>query len=158
MLTCRRASPDDVMLYYDWTNDEEVRKQSFHSEPVKLGDHRTWFSQRLAEENTMLLVFENENKQPVGQVRFQKENEEGVVIGISIDKRYRNKGLASTMLTLATDNFFEMHPSKKIYAYIKKANTFSVKAFEKAGFTFFANQEMEGVPSMCYIKIKGNEN
>ena len=103
----------------------------------------------------MMLVFENDTKEPVGQVRIEKQvHATGFVIGVSIAENSRNKGFASKMIHEASDYFFSMFPSERIYAYIKKDNTGSIKAFEKAGYSFFNELNIEGAESVSYTKMK----
>ena len=103
-----------------------------------------------------MLLFENEAKVPVGQVRFQKENEKVYVIGISLAKEFRGKGLAGTVLLMASDHFFTIFPECIIYAYIKKTHAESVRSFAKAGFFFDNNLTIKSSESVLYIKHKKN--
>ena len=73
MLSFRKPTEDDMQLYFDWTNDEEVRKQSYQSAPVSLETHRQWFHTKLLDPGCTMLLFANENKVPRGEVRLQQE-------------------------------------------------------------------------------------
>lgn len=155
LLTHRRATPEDMELYFTWTNDELVRKQSFQTAAIKLEDHQPWFLKKIADQNCIMLVFENDAKDAVGQVRIEKQvHAKGFVIGVSVAENFRNKGYASRMISDASNYFFSIYPAEKIYAYIKKSNPGSIKAFEKAGYDFFDEMNIEGVASVSYIKTK----
>ncbi|MFT3909285.1 MAG: GNAT family N-acetyltransferase [Ferruginibacter sp.] len=155
LLSHRRASQEDMELYFTWANDALVRKQSFQTAAIKLEDHQQWFLKKIADKNCIMLVFENDAKDPVGQVRIEKQvHASGFVIGISVDENSRNKGFASKMISDASDHFFSIFPSEKIYAYIKKDNPGSIKAFEKAGYSFFNEMNIEGAASVSYTKTK----
>ena len=156
MLSFRKATQADMMLYLKWANDEEVRKQSYQTGTISLEDHKEWFLKKINDSNCLMLLFENETNVPVGQVRFQKENEKVYVIGISLAKEFRGKGLAGTILVMASDHFFEIFPDKSIYAYIKLTNTESVRSFVRAGFVFANNVMIENSESVLYIKYKKN--
>lgn len=133
MLTHRLAWPDDVRLYFDWTNDPDTRQQSFQTEPIPFANHQAWFARKLADPSALLLVFEYDG-QPVGQVRIERLPGENV-IGISLDKAFRGKGLSVPLLNQATAEFFTRFPSEPlIHAYIKPDNRASARAFERAGF------------------------
>lgn len=139
MITFRKTSSDDLMLYFDWANDIVVRQQSYQSQTIDLASHQKWFLSKLEDKKCMMLVFQNEQKQNIGQVRLQLENEKEAVIGISVAAEHRGKGYASIMIQLASDEFLKEFPKVLIHAYIKQENIGSKKAFEQAGFQY---QEM----------------
>lgn len=154
MLRHRLATPDDVRLYFDWANDPETRQQSFQTEPIPFATHQAWFSRKLADLNTLLLVFESDG-QPVGQVRIERSPVENV-IGISLDKAFRGKGLASELISRAATIFFAQYPNDAtIYAYIKSDNRASARAFERAGFQLSGETgkfvDTSGLPPLVYV-------
>lgn len=155
-LTFRKAKETDMLLYFEWANDEEVRMQSYQTNAISLEDHKKWFLDKIKDDRCLMLLFENEHGVPVGQVRFQKENEKAHVIGISIAKDERGKGLAGKILQMASDHFLSLFPVKTIYAYIKTLNEGSVKSFAKAGFEFERNLIIGGSESVLYIKYTKN--
>lgn len=152
MLTFRKARPDDMLLYFEWANDDEVRQQSYQTNAIDLDVHREWFLKKIKDNNCLMLLFQNEAGLPVGQVRFQKQNEKEYVIGVSVANEFRGKGLAAGILQMASDHFLEMIPGKTINAYIKKSNSGSVKSFAKAGFVFAKDVMLENSESVLYIK------
>ncbi len=154
MLSYRKAAKEDVMLYYKWTNEESVRKQSFNSETISIEDHIKWFEKKIEDADCIMLLFEDEEKQPAGQIRLQEEDAYTYVIGISVDAAQRGKGYASQMLRIASDYFFNLYPSKKIHAYIKQDNFASIHAFEKAGYTDPEKLVIKGINSFKYLKNK----
>lgn len=152
-INIREASEKDLALYFDWTNDEEVRKQSFNSQPVLLENHEKWFYKKLADESCLMLVFEDAQQVPIGQVRFESNEEQEIsVIGVSLDKHFRGKGLADKLLTLASAYFFKKNPDYTIQAFIKAGNQSSINAFSKAGFSFEKNLDYQGIETVLYTK------
>lgn len=133
-LHLRRATSEDLLLFFRWKNDPVALANSFDSNPVNLDDHSRWFLSKLTQENAMLLVLENEDQQPVGQVRFDTENNLAV-IGITVDPDFRGQGFGARMLQLACSCYFERYPENSIQAYIKTSNTGSYKIFTAAGFS-----------------------
>jgi spore coat polysaccharide biosynthesis protein SpsF len=134
MITFRKADIKDLILYFDWANDEEVRKNSYSQEKISLENHTYWFEKKVKSEDALLLVFLTEEQTPIGQVRFENAAADSVIIGISVDKLYRGKGYAPVMLTMACRHYTSILPQVIIYAYIKTENTASYKSFIKAGF------------------------
>ena len=154
MLKIRRAKREDALLYYEWANEQFVRKQSFSSEIISLDDHVKWFKKRVTDTECIMLIFENEL--PAGQIRLQKEDEETYLIGISVDILARGKGISSKMLEMASDYFFNLFPFKKIIAFIKEDNLPSLYSFEKAGYIKQEKKVVKGI--RCYKYTKENTN
>ncbi len=129
----RKAKLSDLDLYFMWTNDPATRSNSFNTQEVDYQEHTEWFSRKVEDKKALLLVFENEENIPVGQIRIEQKTEENI-IGISIDKNFRGLGLAVPMLTTACGVFLTEFQAKNIHAYIKKTNLASLNSFRKAGF------------------------
>jgi RimJ/RimL family protein N-acetyltransferase len=134
MLSYRKATLADAKIYFEWTNEEEVRKQSFSSTKIDYESHVKWFEAKLKDVSCFMYLFKNQQKEKVGQVRIQKEGSNEALIGISLAKEQRGKGYANEMLLLATDLFLKENSNFCINAYIKYENISSKAAFEKARF------------------------
>lgn len=160
-LTYRTARLTDAQLYFDWANDPDTRRQSFNSAPITLETHIAWFTRKLADGNTLMLVFQNETGQAVGQVRFERtpvaDMPDEVIISLSVDASQRGKGMAHQLIeqgcTICRSRWGEV----TIHAYIKPENGASVKAFERAGFRLSGESGKFGMPgqekpSLLYIK------
>lgn len=150
-LTFRNASIKDVNIFYNWTNEADVRKQSYSSDEIEFSDHKKWFEEKISDPFCNLLVFQNNKEESVGQVRIQKESSNEVVIGISVDKNHRGKKYAVQMLKSASSYFLKLNPNFIINAYIKKENIKSKKAFENAGYSFNQLLVYKGFKSSLYV-------
>lgn len=139
MLTYRTAQPADARLYFDWANDPVTRQQSFNSAPISLETHTAWFTRKLADPNALLLLFFNEMREPVGQVRFERtpvaDMPDEIIISISVDAGQRGKGTAAQLIREGCAVCRERWDAVTIHAYIKANNQASIRAFERAGFT-----------------------
>lgn len=149
----RMASLDDALLYFNWANDVEVRKNSFHTNPISYEDHVKWFNAKLTSGKCIFYLFSTLEGIPVGQVRIESKPDE-TVIGISLDQKFRGKALSSKMLNMATIDYFHRHPTEKISAYIKGENTSSYKSFIAANFKEVQSLSIEGSKSFKLIKEK----
>lgn len=129
----RKAKLSDLDLYFTWTNDPATRSNSFNTQEVDYQEHTSWFLRKVEDKKALLLVFENQENIPVGQIRIEQKTDENI-IGISVDKNFRGLGLAVPMLTTACEVFFTEFQAKNIHAYIKKTNLASLNSFKKAGF------------------------
>jgi RimJ/RimL family protein N-acetyltransferase len=147
MLNIRRATKEDMMQYFYWANDPEVRAASFYPEQISLSGHQVWFNKIIADTDSFLFVFESDGNL-VGQVRIEKRDR--TVIGISVDKSFRGRGIAVNMLRMAMERYFEIG-SDPVYAYIRKNNLASVKSFGKAGFEYFDEGMVNKQPCFVYV-------
>ncbi len=89
---------------------------------------------------------------PAGLVRFDK-NENNTVIGISIDKKFRGRKLASKFLIKCCETYTELSDNI-ITAFIKKENVGSVRSFENAGFVFQRELKINKMDSYEYVFSK----
>ncbi len=133
LLIARPALPEDVETYFRWVNDTEVRKNALQSEPITWKIHQGWFTDRLAEPTSLLLLFSVLN-QPCGQVRFDSGGH-SAFIDISLDQEFRGRGFGSRMLYLAEEQLRLRKPGiTQVIAWVKINNTASVRLFEKSGY------------------------
>lgn len=150
LLSFRKANWQDKELYFTWANDEDVRKQSFHSEKISLENHLKWFEEKVGDEHTLMLVFyEDKTNENVGQVRVTSGNEN--IIGISIDKKYRGKSYASYMIYIASKVYKEIHTGANIFAYIKIENVISAKSFVNAGYKLECKLQYNSTSAYKYV-------
>jgi len=148
-LSMKLADKRDVDLYFTWTNDASVRKYSYQQNLVKYDEHVKWFNSKIDDNDFKYYLFENENHQPVGQVRINK-NELETIVGISIDEKHRGFGYGAKMLVFACQNYFELFRINRITAYIKLDNLASINIFKKAG---FIDEELLAVNGINSIKL-----
>ena len=153
-ISFRKAIEDDLMLFFDWTNDVSVRENSYQSEAISLENHANWFLAKIKDASCEMYVFENHMKQPIGQVRIQKQNDKVAIIGISNDKDHRGKGYASKMLVMASQYFLDKNSNYSISAYIKIENKSSEKSFQKAGYQLDVILDYQNHSSCHYILTK----
>lgn len=131
-LIFRMANENDVMHYFNWANDEDVRKNSFSNEAISLENHTEWFNRKLITDTCFLYLFLL-NGEPAGQIRIDKSNEE-TIIGMSVDKNHRGKSLSAEMFKQATNNYLTKHKKEQIVAYVKPENKATLISLKKAGF------------------------
>jgi UDP-2,4-diacetamido-2,4,6-trideoxy-beta-L-altropyranose hydrolase len=131
-LSFRKARTSDVMTYFKWVNEPEVRKNSIHTEPVLIGQHKEWFQNRLKDKESSLFIFEK-NKRPLGQVRFDRVLNKAE-LDYSIDKIYRGKGYGQVILNKAINAYSNENRGVEILAKVKIDNIPSNKVFISLGF------------------------
>ena len=151
----RKATESDKKFVFNLSNESLVRSNSFDSSKIDWEQHKLWFSKQLIDRNVLLYIVEY-NGISIGQVRFNLKVE-FAVIGISIIKNYRGKGLSTKILSNALDEYFKEN-DRPIYAYIKKTNLPSVKTFRNVGFTYFKDDVINNSESFIYKKEKSENN
>ena len=129
----------DCDLVFSLSNDPLVRACSFNTKPIEYESHCKWFEKAVADKNTLFfLVFDDENeKQFVGQIRFNRESEQSAecVISLSITKEYRGKHIACDFLQLGIEELKKnWHNIISVVAEVKDENTASNALFQKKGF------------------------
>lgn len=140
MINFRSAEFTDADLLLEWTNDVEVRRNSFNQTKIGYNDHIRWLKCKLADDNTRLYIIEVDGK-PAGQIRIDVVNGTPV-INYSLSKEFRGRGLGTQVLK-------EIGPHLKrcgfrhncLIGKVKKENTASHRAFEKAGYSVVEQNE-----------------
>lgn len=153
-LKIEKAVDLDVDRVYEWSNDDLVRKNSYNSSKIVYENHVLWFSKIIQNPNCLFYMVKYENEY-AGMVRFEVKNDHSVV-GITLSKEYRGRGLASLFLIKTAKRYF-IEFEKPIFAYIKEDNMPSIRVFESAGYTFFKKDKIQGVKSFIY-KLGKDEN
>lgn len=133
-VTVREAKLEDAELYFEWANDHTVRQMAFHSEPIPWDNHLKWFNNKVASQNSHLLIC-YKYESPVGQVRFDISESNEAEIDISIAKEHRGKGLGKTMLKAAIEYEKCMNGIRTFVSEVKEDNISSNKLFTSCGFS-----------------------
>ncbi|MFN0032881.1 MAG: GNAT family N-acetyltransferase; N-acetyltransferase [Flavobacteriales bacterium] len=132
-LTYRMATKDDLLTYFHWANDEEVRKNSFNTLPISLTDHTDWFNQVIHSDKFLMILF-FKGDIPLGQVRYKLVGEKAW-FNYSIDKMFRGQGYSAEIVAMALQVLFESNEKIEIvYAEVKPENVASAMVFSKSNF------------------------
>ena len=128
----RVACQEDVVTYFNWANDPEVRKNAIHTAPIPWLTHKEWFAKRLKDPNSLMYVMEAAGL-PVGQIRFEREGDEAR-IDYHLDSIARGRGWGSRLIVLGADLMQEIKPVR-LRAEVKAGNESSAAVFLRMGFT-----------------------
>ena len=140
----RKATIEDMMLYFKWANDPVVRQNSINKSPIYLEDHKKWFSKKIEDEKTIFLIFEEDGYQ-LGQLRIDLDNKSNeAIINFSIDESQRGNGFSTKMLVLAYQYYLKLYIKLTFTGYVQIGNKASSKAFEKAGFQLEIEHKLIG--------------
>jgi len=136
-LRLRGATGDDLLIYYRWANDSDVRRQSLRSEPISMAEHVEWFHGRLTAQGAKLFVLEGFGL-PIGQIRFQLVNDDAW-ISYSLDTQFRGRGWGAELVRLGMQKIRDHLQQEKLgsvrfMAEVKPGNSASAAIFLKLGF------------------------
>lgn len=132
-----KAGIDERDLYYQWINDETVRKNSLHGHFVEYSEHCKWFEEKLKNPNTLMLICKRD-KEYIGQVRVEFNSEGEGSVSFSIGRQYRGQGYGYRILelleTYLKECFSNVHRKIYLIAKVKHENITSQRCFEKLGY------------------------
>ncbi len=90
------ANESHCELIYEWSNDDEVRKNSFNSNKIIYEEHAKWYLNKLRDSNCCIYLLADTNKS-IGIVRIERKQNKNV-ISYSIAKEFRGKGYGYKIL------------------------------------------------------------
>lgn len=145
----RKVTPQDCELLFEWINEPVVRENAFNSDSIEWEEHKKWFQDQLENNKIQIYIGEVEGE-PVGQVRFEKENS-FAVISVTIASKFRGQGYGSKLINKGSRKILQKHDSlKELKARIKKFNKASIKAFQSAGYEFEREDTFKDCSAVVY--------
>lgn len=152
----RPAEDGDCELLFGWTNDPDVRAQSFSSEPVRWESHQAWFKGMREDPDSLIFIGETDEGEPIGTVRFSRNGTEAT-IGVSVARTARGRGYATPLIMRGVEGIVRNDPPRLIHAFIKVDNVASVRAFEAAAFEHVEHATVRGCPAHHLVWKAGTE-
>lgn len=132
----RKAVPSDVDFLYELRNDEEVRRNSFHMDPVPRDMHEAWLRHVLADQNRQLYIAESlETGVSVGQIRLDDEGDSGYEISYSVAAAYRGQHVGTIMIGVLMQQLLSPAGDVRVFARVKPQNLASGRVFQHNGFS-----------------------
>ena len=101
----RKAESSDLQLLFDWANDPVVRSNSYNTHYISIDEHINWFQKKIQDKNTLFYIVEIDNE-PAGVVRFDI-GEEHTIVNIIIEKNFRGRKIATSVLKDCCKCYFE---------------------------------------------------
>lgn len=144
----RQAREEDRRLLWEWANDPEVREASFSQDSISWETHTVWFDSKLRAQNagsrSVIFIAEDDEKVPLGQIRFDRRPDGDWEVAISLARDARGRGLACELIHRGIQEILRGNSSSRIHAFVKSTNLASLKAFERAGFTSAGTDQVRG--------------
>lgn len=128
----RAATMEDAQLLFEWANDEECRKNSFHSKHIEWEEHLAWLEKQLLDAESKIYIYVDKDRM-IGQIRFTPHTD-GYMISYSIAKQHRCQGYGKQILMLAETKMSELGGKSSLYAQVKYSNIASQHLFEQLGY------------------------
>jgi UDP-2,4-diacetamido-2,4,6-trideoxy-beta-L-altropyranose hydrolase len=150
----RLALESDAELIWKWANDPETRSASFSTESISWDGHLQWFSNRLGNPYSLILLGMDEEDCPFGYVRFEI-TEHSSIMSINLNPDFRRLGFGWKLIQTACELLFSRYSVQEIHAFIKKENIASSKSFQKSGFHKTGAQVVKGSMADHYILTRG---
>ncbi len=154
----RAMEPEDVDQLYLWENDPEIWKVSNTYIPFSTNylhefinsSHNDLFIDR----QLRLMICLSKEKTCIGTLDFFEFDplHRRAGLGILVDRNYRNKGIASEAIGLATGYAFDFLNLHQLFCHVTIDNANSSKAFIKAGF------EQTGLKKDWILTSEGPKN
>lgn len=119
----------DMRLIFDWSNDEEVRKNSFSTNKINLDDHKRWFQSKMIQDNYHILFCMVADKE-IGLARLEIQDNIAL-LSYQIAKDYRGMGYGTKMLKNLEKYVLDNKIASVLYGEVKESNPSSQKIFEK---------------------------
>ncbi|MGH7428373.1 MAG: UDP-2,4-diacetamido-2,4,6-trideoxy-beta-L-altropyranose hydrolase [Candidatus Methylomirabilaceae bacterium] len=148
-LRLRPAREGDRRLLWEWANDPDVRAVSFGQDPIPWDSHVGWFEARLRDPSCIFYVGVDENDVPVGQIRFDRE-EDGVVVSVSVGRERRGRGHGRLLIELASQKVHAATGSA-IRAYVRPGNQASARTFQRAGYRQAGGARIRGQDALVFV-------
>jgi UDP-2,4-diacetamido-2,4,6-trideoxy-beta-L-altropyranose hydrolase len=133
-LRLRTVRESDCKMLWHWANDPDVRASAFSSTPISWREHQQWFTHKLNIESCHIFIAIDRDDKPIGQVRFDIQDNQQAEIDISLDRAKRNLGYGNDMIEMTVKEIFSHININSVYSFIKSDNIASIKLFEKANF------------------------
>jgi RimJ/RimL family protein N-acetyltransferase len=132
-LSLRPASEADAPRLRQWRNDPDTRAASRATAEVGAAEHVAWLASVLVDPDRHLWICELDGE-PVGQVRFDRLDEERYEISVALAPEARGRGLSSRLISLGVERLRESNPGAEVEAHVREDNSRSLAAFRRAGF------------------------
>lgn len=140
MIKLRAPEPEDINVLYDWENDSELWETGCYVAPVSLNqitDYVLNYDADIFKTGQLkLIIHSSELDIPVGCIDlydFDAINKR-CFIGFLVDKKYQNRGIATSAIKMMIDYCKNRLSLNQIAAITSFNNYYSIQLLEKSGF------------------------
>lgn len=156
-ISLREMKPADAELLLEWENNPENWEISETSQPFTKEQIEAFVNQpQSLKENKQQRFIICLADSPIGCIDLFEYDDDKKKAGIGVliaEKINRNKGYASQALNLLKDRCRNELNIVYLFCNITSENTASIRLFEKCGFQFVEEQQLDG-QSVNYYELK----
>ena len=146
----RRAKQSDIWQIFELSNDQIVRSNSFHPEIITRSHHKSWFYNKLNDDNCLFLVAEV-GTSFAGQIRFNLECDQAL-ISLSVTKAFRGLGLGKKLLKESLEYIKSEFPIIiKVIARVQEDNKYSINLFKSCDFKLMDKLLIENQKAVEFV-------
>jgi UDP-2,4-diacetamido-2,4,6-trideoxy-beta-L-altropyranose hydrolase len=155
-LRIRPVEESDCRLLWEWASEPEVRAFSLSPEKIPWESHRKWFMSKMRDANCFIFIGVDAKDEPVGQVRFDVNQDREAEVDITIGRSRRGHGYGTLLLDMATEQLLRISPVRAVHAFIRPSNNASARAFEKAAFERVGEETVKANKVLHYARVERN--
>lgn len=134
MISLKKADFSDIEFLWHLRNQPDVDQYSKGKRKIAWSEHINWIMPIILGTVPKPLFIIKKGSMPVGQIRFDFNNNGEYIVSISVLREFRGKGVASKSFKKAIKLLKKSKRPKVILAEIHKDNISSQKFFEKLNF------------------------
>ncbi|HLA29183.1 MAG TPA: UDP-2,4-diacetamido-2,4,6-trideoxy-beta-L-altropyranose hydrolase [Syntrophales bacterium] len=132
-LNIRLANMLDSVPLYELANDLSTRMNAFNPDTISFDRHVEWLKRKLTSQDTLIWTLEFEGR-IVGQIRYDRVDEDVAEIDFAVVPTFRGKGLCAKALSLTCETACAELGVKRLVGITFDSNLPSARSFVKAGF------------------------
>jgi RimJ/RimL family protein N-acetyltransferase len=122
-------------LLFEWANDPAVRRFSFNKNRITQDEHHNWFMARLEDPTCTMLIGEDSQGLPLGQVRFETDlSRHEATVHLTVEPALRGTGIGSRLLRETVTLWRSRAPEFTVVAEVVGDNGASKRLFLGANF------------------------
>jgi UDP-2,4-diacetamido-2,4,6-trideoxy-beta-L-altropyranose hydrolase len=153
----RPAERNDCRLLWQWANDSGSRATAFSPETIPWAQHEAWFDGKMKDPNCLILIGENREGKPVGQIRLDLRSSREGEIDVSVSPDSRGIGLGTRLIDLGVREAFVRTEVECVHAFIRPENQASIRAFERANFLSLGEDVVKLQPALHYCRTRNSK-
>ena len=135
-LQLRPVTVHDAYALWIWANDAETRAASHGRPPIAWADHFAWVQSKSASDQSLFLIAESDNAQPVGTIRFDTtDNWATARLSYGLAPEARGQGLSRPLVAAGVKHLRTRFPSCVPDAEVIAGNERSLRVFRALGWS-----------------------
>jgi UDP-2,4-diacetamido-2,4,6-trideoxy-beta-L-altropyranose hydrolase len=134
-MVIRPVAHMDEFLLFEWANDPATRRFSFSNSQITEDEHHNWFVAKVADPTCTILIGEDPEGLPLGQVRFETNvARREATVHVSVEPGLRGTGIGIRLLCATVSVWRSRAPDFTIVAEVLADNDASKRLFLAANF------------------------